>query len=94
MKYGPGATLPTVNVKGDNTPLLRKTQVPGVVIIAGVGLEICGQAAKVPASVDAKLLPDTVTTVPTGPDDGVKVIVGPVTVKVVWPISPAPNPVT
>jgi hypothetical protein len=85
MKYEPGATLPTVNVKGDNTPLLRNVHAPGVpdAITAGVGLEIWEQGAtKLPASGTAKPLPDTVTTVPTGPDDGVTVIVGPVTVNV------------
>jgi len=85
MKYGPGATAPTVNVKGCSAPLLRNVQALGVpaLITAGTELEICGQgAAKENASEDAKLLPDTVTTVPTGPDVGLSVIVGPVTVNV------------
>jgi hypothetical protein len=95
MKYGPTGTVPTVNVNGFKTPLAVKVQAPALVIIAGAELEIWEQGAtKLPASVDAKLVPDTVTSVPAGPDDGVNVIVGPVTVNMAWPMSPAPTPVT
>jgi hypothetical protein len=79
MVYEPGATLPIVNVKGANTPVLRNVHALGVrdAITAGVGLEIWGQgAAKGKASAGAKPLPDTVTIVPSGPKVGLRVIVG------------------
>jgi hypothetical protein len=83
MKYGPGTTLPIVNVNGFRTPLEVNTHVAAPVTRPGVEPEIGPQGAmKVPTSVRAKLLPVTVTTVPTGPDDGVSVIAGPVTVKI------------
>ena len=82
MKYGPGTTVPTVNLNESKTPLGVNVHASTDVRTAGVELEIWEQGAvKVPASVDAKLLPDTATTVPAGPDVGLRVIVGPVTVK-------------
>jgi hypothetical protein len=81
MKYGPGGTVPTVNVNGLKTPLALKAHVWTDVSMAGVELESGPQPAKLPKSADAKPLPETVTTVPTGPEDGFSVIVGPVTVK-------------
>ena len=72
--------MPTVNVKGANTPVLRNVHALGerAVITAGVGLEIWGQgAAKGKASPGAKPLPETVTIVPSGPEVGLSgVIVG------------------
>jgi hypothetical protein len=85
MIYEPVGTLPTVNVKGVNTPLLRNVHVPGVPanITAGVGLEICEHGAtKVPVSAGAKPLPKTVTTVPSGPEVGLSLIVGTEAVRV------------
>jgi len=83
MKYGPGRTVPTVNLNESKTPLGVNVHASTDVRTAGVELEICGQGAtKEKASEEAKPLPETVTTVPTGPDVGLSVIVGPVTVKV------------
>jgi hypothetical protein len=82
MLYVAVGTSPTVNVKGDNTPVAENVHAPAAVITAGVGLEICGQGAKkLPASEESKPLPLTVTTVPSGPDVGLSVIEGPVTVN-------------
>ena len=39
MVDGPVATVPTVNVKGERSPLGRNVHVPGAVIIPAVGLE-------------------------------------------------------
>jgi len=77
-----------VNVNADNAPPAEKTHEPGLVImLPEVGLVrpklgAAKQPEIVPASAAAKLLPDTVTTVPTGPDEGLREIVGPVTENV------------
>ena len=89
MSYVPVGTLPTVNVKGDSTPVPENVHAAGAVTTPGVGLEICGQGAKkAPASAESKPLPLTVTMVPTGPNVGLSVIEGPVTVSVAWATSP------
>ena len=81
ITYGPVATLSTVKLKAVNSPLAEKVHEPGLVItLVEVGLEIPYGGALhdeiVPASPMAKPLPDTVTTVPTGPDFGLTAIVG------------------
>jgi len=71
--------VPTVNENAFNTPLPVKTHVPAAVMRPGSGLEsmVVGQGGpKVPASPDAKPLPETVTTVPIGPEVGTSVILG------------------
>jgi hypothetical protein len=95
MKYVPVGTVPTVNANGVKTPPEVNVHAPIDVSIAGTVLEIWGQgAANDLASAAAKLLPETVTSVPTGPNVGVNVIVGPVTVNTASAISPTVKPVT
>ncbi len=84
--YGPGATFPTVNVNPSNTPLavnVHEFELP--ITAAKVGLEIPyggeEQEVIVLASADANPLPETVTTVPIGPETGVREMVG-------WPCWP------
>jgi len=79
MMYGPVTTEPTVKVNAFKTPPEVNVHKPGVPaeITAGVGLEICGQGGpKAPTSAGANPLPVTVTTVPTGPEVGLSMIVG------------------
>jgi len=89
-----------VNVNADNAPPAEKVQVVGfVTMLPEVGLvrPKLGDAKQPeigPASAAAKPLPETVTTVPTAPDLGLREIVGPVTVKVACPISPTGSPST
>ena len=79
-----------MNVNDDNAPPAEKLHEVGLVtMLPEVGLVrpklgAAKQPEIVPASAGANPLPDTVTTVPTGPDDGVSLIVGEVltTVKV------------
>ena len=90
--------MPIVNVKGFKAPLARKVHVVGLVImLPEVGhvrpkLGAAKHPEMVPTSAGAKPLPDTVTTVPTAPDLGLREIVGPVTVKGAEPQSPAAQP--
>ena len=92
MTDGPVVVLPTVNVKGVNTPLVRNVHVVELVIIVGFVLERGpGEQGEVKlASVGAKPLPDTVTIVPIGPDVGLSVILGvnATTVKVAVTVGP------
>jgi len=91
-----------VNVNADNAPPAEKVQVVGfVTMLPEVGLvrPKLGDAKQPeigPASAAAKPLPETVTTVPTAPDDGVSLIVGEVvaTENVACAISPTGSPST
>ena len=80
--------MPMVNVKDDNAPPAEKVHLAGLVIMlpeVGLVRPKLGEAKQPviePASAAAKLLPDTVTTVPTAPDEGFREIVGPVTENV------------
>jgi len=71
-----------VNVNDDNAPPAEKVHEAGLLtMLPEVGLVrpklgAAKQPEIVPASAGAKPLPDTVTTVPTAPDDGVSLIVG------------------
>jgi len=71
-----------LNVNDDNAPPAEKMHEPGLVtMLPEVGLVrpklgAAKQPVMVPTSAGAKPLPDTVTIVPTGPDDGVSLIVG------------------
>jgi len=77
-----------VNVNADNAPPAEKMHEPGLVtMLPEVGLVrpklgAAKQPEIVPASAAAKPLPETVTTVPTGPEVGLREIVGPVTENV------------
>ena len=92
--------MPMVNVNDDNAPPAEKVHEARVVtMLPEVGLVrpklgAAKQPEIVPASAAAKLLPDTVTTVPTAPDDGLREIVGPVTENVACATSPAGSPST
>ena len=80
--YEPVGTLPTVKVNADNAPAAENVHEVGLVtMLPEVGLVrpklgAAKQPVRVPISAGAKPLPETVTTVPTGPDDGVSLIVG------------------
>ena len=80
--------MPTVNVNDDNAPPAEKVHEAGLeIMLPEVGLVrpkfgAAKQPEIVPASAAAKLLPDTATTVPKGPDEGFREIVGPVTENV------------
>ena len=80
--YEPVGTLPTVNVNEESAPPAEKVHEVGLVtMLPEVGLVrpklgAAKQPVRVPTSAGAKPLPDTVTTVPTGPDEGVSLIVG------------------
>jgi hypothetical protein len=82
MMYEPFGTLPAVNVNASRSPVAVKVHVVGLKItVVDVGLEIPKsggdwQLVIGPASVEAKPLPETVTTVPAGPDPGLSLIVG------------------
>ena len=70
-----------MKVKALNAPPAEKAHEPGPLItVVEVGLEMPKipevQEGIVPASAGAKPLPDTVTTVPTGPELGLSMIVG------------------
>ena len=71
-----------MNVNEDNAPPAEKVHEAGLVImLPEVGLVrpklgAAKQPVRVPTSAGAKPLPETVTTVPTAPDDGVSLIVG------------------
>lgn len=72
-----------MNVKAEITPLAKNVQAPAAVIMfVEVGLEIPNDGGEVHigivlgASAGAKPLPETVTIVPTGPEEGFRVIVG------------------
>ena len=69
------ATLPTVKLEAVNVP-------EAVTVHAGAVATTAGVIVHAPASPVAKLLPLTVTTSPAGPELGVRVILGPMTVKV------------
>jgi len=90
-----------VKLKAESTPPAENVHEAGPEItVVDVGLEIPNvpeiQEGMVIASAGAKPLPETVTTVPSGPDVGLSVIVGkvPVTVSVAWATSPTGSPVT
>jgi len=80
--YEPVGTVPTVKVNDDKAPPAEKVQVVGfVTMLPEVGLVrpklgAAKQPEIGPTSAGAKPLPDTVTTVPTAPDDGESLIVG------------------
>jgi len=86
-----------VNVNGFNPPVaVNVHDVGDEIMLAEVGLEIPKppetQPEIVPTSAGAKPVPDTVTTVPIGPEVGPRVIVGPLTVNVACATSPAGSP--
>jgi len=73
--------LPIVNENAESAPLAENVHEAGPEItLAEVGLEIPYGAEVheviVPASPGSKPLPETVTTVPTGPDVGLSVMLG------------------
>ena len=71
-----------MNVNDDNAPPAEKMHDAGLeIMLPEVGLVrpklgAAKQPEIVPTSAAAKPLPETVTTVPTAPDDGVSLIVG------------------
>ena len=77
-----------MNVNEDNAPPAEKVhEARMVTMLPEVGLVrpklgAAKQPVIEPASPTAKPLPDTVTTVPTAPDEGFREIVGPVTENV------------
>jgi len=91
-----------VNVNEDSAPPAEKVhEARMVTMLPEVGLVrpklgAAKQPEIVPASAGANPLPDTVTTVPTGPDDGESLIDGEVlvTVKVACAVSPTGSPWT
>ena len=72
--YVAGATLPTVKWLAVNVPEAVTVHAEAVATVAGVMVQV-------PASATAKLLPFTVIIVPAGPEVGVRVMLGPITVN-------------
>ena len=91
-----------MKLNADNTPAVNVHVPAAVTMLVEVGLEIPYGGAEVPqlgpidTSPGAKPLPETVTTVPTGPEIGLSIIVGEVlvTVNVAWATSPTGSPST